>query len=51
MAWPSILGALTLAEAEATVPHFARTGLLGGLTAFPKSVEDLRPALASGPPH
>jgi hypothetical protein len=39
------LGALTFAEAEATVPHFARTGLLGGLTAFPKSVEDLRPAL------
>jgi hypothetical protein len=40
------LGALTLPEAEATVPHFDRTGLLGGLTAFPKSVEDLRPALA-----
>jgi hypothetical protein len=39
------LGALTLCEAEATVPHFARTGLLAGLTAFPKSVEDLRPAL------
>jgi hypothetical protein len=39
------LGALTFAEAEATVPHFARTELLGGLTAFPKSVEDLRPAL------
>jgi hypothetical protein len=28
------------------VPHFARTGLLGGLTAFPSSVEALRPALA-----
>jgi len=40
------LGALTLAQAEATVPHFARTGLRGGLTAFPKSVEALRPALA-----
>ena len=39
------LGALTFAEAEATVPHFARTELLGGLTAFPKSIEDLRPAL------
>jgi hypothetical protein len=39
------LGALTLAEAEATVPHFERTGLAGGLTAFPSSVEDLRPAL------
>ncbi len=40
------LGALTLAQAEATVPHFARTGLRGGLTAFPNSVEALRPALA-----
>jgi hypothetical protein len=40
------LGALTMAEAEATIPHFARTGLAGGLTAFPSSVEDLRPALA-----
>jgi hypothetical protein len=40
------LGALTLAQAEATVPHFARTGLRGGLTAFPASVEALRPALA-----
>lgn len=40
------LGALTMTEAEATVPHFARTGLHGGLTAFPTSVEALRPALA-----
>jgi len=40
------LGALTLEEAEATVPHFARTGLRGGLTAFPRSIEALRPALA-----
>ncbi len=40
------LGALSLPEAEATVPHFARTGLAGGLTAFPTSVEALRPALA-----
>jgi hypothetical protein len=39
------LGALTLAQAQETVPHFARTGLLGGLTAFPGSVEGLRPAL------
>jgi hypothetical protein len=39
------LGALTLAQAEETVPQFARTGLKGALTAFPKSVEDLRPAL------
>jgi hypothetical protein len=40
------LGALTLKQAQATVPHFARTGLAGGLTAFPTSVEGLRPALA-----
>jgi sugar phosphate isomerase/epimerase len=40
------LGALTLEQAEATVPHFRRTGLAGGLTAFPGSVEGLRPALA-----
>jgi hypothetical protein len=39
------LGALTFAEAEETVPHFARTGLGGLLTAFPRSIEDLRPAL------
>jgi hypothetical protein len=39
------LGALTLEQAEATVPHYARTGLAGGLTAFPTSVEALRPAL------
>jgi hypothetical protein len=42
------LGALTPLQAEATVPHFTRTGLLGGLTAFPKSVEGLRPALDLG---
>src|SRR6202789_4459220 len=39
------LGALSLEQAEATVPHFARTGLAGGLTAVPTSVEALRPAL------
>jgi hypothetical protein len=39
------LGALTMEQAEATVPHFVRTGLAGGLTAFPSSVEALRPAL------
>ena len=39
------LGALSMAEAEATIPHFRRTGLSGGLTAFPSSVEALRPAL------
>jgi hypothetical protein len=40
------LGALSYAEAEATVPHFERTGLKGALTAFPTSIEALRPALA-----
>jgi hypothetical protein len=39
------LGALTMAQAEATVPHFQRTGLAGALTAFPASIEALRPAL------
>lgn len=39
------LGALSFAAAEATVPHYARTGLQGGLTAFPTSIEALRPAL------
>ena len=39
------LGALTLEQARATVPHFARTGLAGLVTAFPRSIEDLRPAL------
>jgi hypothetical protein len=39
------LGALTLEQAQETVPHFARTGLLGGVTAFPNSVDGLRPAL------
>lgn len=42
------LGALTYAQAQETVPHFARTGLAGGLTAFPASVEDLKPALELG---
>jgi hypothetical protein len=40
------LGALTMEQAQATVPHFARTGLAGGLTAFPTSIEALRPALS-----
>ncbi len=40
------LGALSLQEARATIPEFRRTGLRGGLTVFPKSVEELRPALA-----
>jgi hypothetical protein len=42
------LGALTMDQALATVPHFTRTGLAGGLTAFPSSVEALRPALDLG---
>jgi hypothetical protein len=39
------LGALDLTTARKAVPEFARTGLKGLLTAFPKSIEDLRPAL------
>jgi hypothetical protein len=39
------LGDLSDEQAESCVPHFARTGLAGGLTAFPSSVEELRPAL------
>lgn len=39
------LGALDIAEARAIVPDFARTGLKGLLTAFPRSIEELRPAL------
>ena len=39
------LGAMDLAAARATVPEFARTGLRGLLTAFPTSIEELRPAL------
>ena len=39
------LGALSLDAARATVPHFSRTGLRGLVTAFPRSIEGLRPAL------
>lgn len=39
------LGAMDLAAARATVPEFARTGLGGLLTAFPGTVDALRPAL------
>jgi hypothetical protein len=39
------LGALDLETAKTLVPLYAKTGLGGLLTAFPKSVEDLRPAL------
>jgi hypothetical protein len=39
------LGALDLAAARRCVPEYARTGLAGMLTAFPTSIEALRPAL------
>lgn len=39
------LGALSLEEARACIPEFARTGLRGLLTAFPRTIEELRPAL------
>ncbi len=39
------LGAMDLAAASATVPFFARYGLDGGLTAFPRTIDDLRPAI------
>jgi hypothetical protein len=39
------LGAMDLAAARAVVPEFARTGLGGLLTAFPRSIAGLRPAL------
>ncbi len=39
------LGAMDLAAARALVPQFERTGLKGLLTAFPRSIEGLRPAL------
>lgn len=42
------LGAMTLEAATAAVPHFERTGLAGLLTAFPRSIEELRPALRLG---
>lgn len=42
------LGALTFDQAELSVPHFQRTGLDAGLTAFPASIEALRPALQLG---
>jgi hypothetical protein len=40
------LGALPLPEANEVIPHFARTGLRGLVTAFPRSIEDIRPAIA-----
>jgi hypothetical protein len=39
------LGAMDIAAARALVPEFSRTGLAGLLTAFPRSIEELRPAL------
>lgn len=39
------LGAMDIAAARAVVPEFSRSGLNGLLTAFPRSIEELRPAL------
>jgi hypothetical protein len=39
------LGAMDLAAARAIVAEFGRTGLKALLTAFPRSIEDLRPAI------
>ncbi len=39
------LGAMDIEAARATVPLFVRTGLEGLLTAFPRSIGELRPAL------
>lgn len=42
------LGALSLEEARGCIPHYERTGLSGLLTAFPRTIEDLGPALTLG---
>jgi len=39
------LGAMDIVAARALAPEFVRTGLKGLLTAFPRSTEELRPAL------
>jgi hypothetical protein len=39
------LGAMDIAAARAVTPEFRRTGLASLLTAFPRSIEELRPAL------
>jgi hypothetical protein len=39
------LGAMDIGAAWEVVPEFARTGLNALVTAFPRSIEDLRPAL------
>lgn len=40
------LGAMPLPAALEVIPQFARTGLRGLVTAFPRSIEDIRPAIA-----
>jgi hypothetical protein len=40
------LGALTMTAAQQCVPHFSRTGLAAGLTAFPASEDELKAAMA-----
>ncbi|MFO1148003.1 MAG: sugar phosphate isomerase/epimerase [Alsobacter sp.] len=39
------LGSTSIEQLRLAVPHFRRTGLRGLVTAFPKSIEDLVPAL------
>lgn len=39
------LGALPLDQAREVIPQYARTGLKGLVTAFPRSIEDIRPAI------
>jgi hypothetical protein len=39
------LGAMDIVAAKGVVPEFVRTGLAALVTAFPRSIEDLRPAL------
>jgi hypothetical protein len=39
------LGAMDIDAARGLIPEFTRTGLKGLLTAFPRSIEELRPAL------
>jgi hypothetical protein len=39
------LGAMSLEAARQVAPNYARTGLKSLLTAFPQTIEDLRPAL------
>jgi len=40
------LGALPLPAAEEVIPQFERTGLRGGVTAFARSIQDIRPSIA-----